>query len=195
MQQSLKSQLPPSHSRNSKNFMEPEFRYPVNKSLPLVPILSQINPVHTVSSCLLSSPLVRGYLENEQIIQHDIKAFFSWCLNDIPDFVYTDWKRRRLRLLTTTTTNWWLIIIIAVILNQQPRKPTNNSFLRPSEFQTRTYTSNRSSMLLKYTLDQKPNQWIAFAWQLTQIPTGASARISRVTCSKFCGSEYVSNRL
>jgi hypothetical protein len=35
-----------------QHFMEPEGSLPVDKSPPLVPILSQIDPVHATSSCL-----------------------------------------------------------------------------------------------------------------------------------------------
>jgi hypothetical protein len=47
----LSSQLC-SHSRTLHHFMEPEGSSPFHKSPPLVPILSQIDPVHTIPSYL-----------------------------------------------------------------------------------------------------------------------------------------------
>jgi hypothetical protein len=41
-----------SYSRTSQHFMESEGSYRVNKSPPLVPILSQIDPIHTIASYL-----------------------------------------------------------------------------------------------------------------------------------------------
>jgi hypothetical protein len=39
-----------SHSRNSQHFMEPKGSLACSQSPPLVPILSQINPIHTIPS-------------------------------------------------------------------------------------------------------------------------------------------------
>jgi hypothetical protein len=41
-----------SHSRNSQHFMESEGSLPCSESPPLVPILSQINSIHTIPSYL-----------------------------------------------------------------------------------------------------------------------------------------------
>jgi hypothetical protein len=47
-----------SHSRTSQHFMEPMVHYRVHKSPPLLPIRSQISPVHTIPSYLRSYVLV-----------------------------------------------------------------------------------------------------------------------------------------
>jgi hypothetical protein len=46
----LRSCLFCSHSTTSQGFMEPKFHYSVQKSPPLVPILSQIDQIHTILS-------------------------------------------------------------------------------------------------------------------------------------------------
>jgi hypothetical protein len=48
----LRSRQLCSHSRTSQHFMEPEASLPCSQDFPLVPILSQINPIHTIPSYL-----------------------------------------------------------------------------------------------------------------------------------------------
>jgi hypothetical protein len=51
-----------SHSRNSQNFMEPEGSLPHSQEPSTGPILSQINPIHTIPSCLRSILILSTHL-------------------------------------------------------------------------------------------------------------------------------------
>jgi hypothetical protein len=88
----------------------PEYHHPVHKSLPLVPILSQINPVHTILSYLRSVLILFPHLR----LGLPIGLFpYGFSTNILYAFLFSPIR------VTFPTTLILLELIIPIILGEQ----------------------------------------------------------------------------